>query len=229
MIGFLYQLASTAAHVIAYAGRRVAEETGIITDRSEWAIVHLMGQKKLYGRVIRHDSHVEVLAFNAEQNDILVPSFHGWQAVYQVEIRGEDHVRRSYVESAANGSWKACANWNPSSVAPYLCRACAFERGAHDIAKAESARVQRFADMIRETIGCNGAVVHMRGEDGDTYDGRNGPIEYVSVVVEGIARQLTADEWEKARQAGVRLGPYGSQDPYDPEDPYAGSDDDIPF
>lgn len=222
MIGFLYQLASTAAHVIAYAGRRVAEETGIITDHSEWAIVHLMGQKAIYGQVRRSNASIEVMGFDPDNNDIPRQTFHGWSAVYSVDIASERDVRRRYVEGIANHGYSACSSWSPSSVCPDLCRTCAFERKYHDIVKADAARVQRFADMIRETIDCNGAVVHMRGEDGATYDGRNGPIEYVSVVVEGIARQLTADEWEKARQTGVRLGPYGSQDPHE-------HDEDIPW
>ena len=226
MIGFLYQLASTVAHVAAYAGRSIAEGVGIISDPWEWATVHLMGQKTLYGQVRRSNASIEVMGFDPDNSDIPRQTFHGWSAVYSVDIASERDVRRAYVEGIAGRGHGACDSWSPSSVCPDLCRTCAFEQEYHWIALADAARVQRFADMIRETIDHNGAVVHMRGEDGATYDGRNGPIEYVSVVIEGIARQLTADEWEKARQAGVRLGPYGSQDP--PEDG-DGHDEDIPW
>lgn len=221
MIRFAYQLASTAVYLVGQAARVVGEETGIIADRWEWAVVHLMGQKTLYGQVRRSDTSIEVMAFDPSNNDIPRQTFHGWQAVYSVDIMGERDVRREYVESVAgHGRGGACSSFLPSSVSPDLCKTCAFEHEYHMAAMAQAGRVSRYESMIREAVKDPIAVVTMRGEDGERYDGTNGLIEYVKVTTGGNCRQLTEQEWDMARQAGVRLAPYGSQDPDDDKIPF---------
>lgn len=229
-LAIILELARTGAHLATHAGRIIAEELGVIRDPWQWAIVHLMGQKRLYGHIRRTESYVEVLAFDPDNHDLPAQSFHGWGAVYNVEIRPESEVRRAYVESASAHTFRACAIWIPASVYPTLCRTCGCEQQYHEIRKRDEERIKQARDLIRGVVGDPTAIIVMRGEDGEAYDGTNGPIEYVVVGAkgsEGTDRQLTADEWEQARQAGVRLGPYGSQDPTG--EYYGGSDDDIPF
>lgn len=137
----------------------------------------------------------------------------GKAALYQATGESEETVRKAV--ATQGGTYSPCESFTPSLVLATYCASCGRDSAAHERAleiRAAEKTVQVLRETRARTVEKLESALGLSGTRLSVYVSEWGAGS-IDVLCAGVgeddhnARPLTNEEWEKAREAGVPMGP----------------------